>query len=359
MYRKSILFFIPVTLIYICLLKVMYGDEKRRRDNLCDHLFGEAVATELELRGKKYPRFSFNPPSSSSDSIWRPIVKISAAGRDTLPEERTNSLRELSKKELENRTLQTYLLDKGDTVRALVLDSLYCESLAAHGLHVSTAIGDKPLKFSHHSQIVTGLKNEISLDGYVQYGWWDIVRFIRVKTGLLTVGWLLATGLSLLFLFMKKRAAAEEKPADDSYRIRAAIQVYPSKNTLIYRRREYHLKPTVMKLFDIICNANGLSISMDDMIMKMHGKVEQGGRNRIRQTVIRLRKQLEDIPLQIKFTNNIYRLFYKDDPVDSIDPNIDGDSANSNISRTFAAIKEQLRKIEYKWQRTKNDRVTA
>jgi DNA-binding winged helix-turn-helix (wHTH) protein len=232
---------------------------------------------------------------------------------------KTDSLRQLSLMEKQNRAIQSVLMQL-NPISVYALDSLFHLEWQKKDVSARTAVRytnhttgetlySHPDTLFHASafateKIHTGINNEITLQAYTGIKPYDIVRHSVGTLGGMTLAWFMFVVLWIYVTFRRKKALAAPsipdnhpplvQPERTRYQITAHICLDVDKQILTDHGKGIPLTPHFVQLLGFLYQCPNHYASYNDLISALYGEIS-GGKNRLSQTIKRLRKELECI----------------------------------------------------------------
>jgi DNA-binding winged helix-turn-helix (wHTH) protein len=310
--------FIGVSIIYAIAIYLLYAREGNRLQEESSALFYQAVNADRDIRLQEtgmpvHYRYASNKNDTSSYITIEDEHQIRRI-------KKTDSLRQLSHLEKHDRMLQTALMQL-NPINVYALDSLFRLEWQKKDVSARTAV-----RYTNHTtgetlysypdtlfhtfafateKIHTGIGNEITLQAYTGIKPYDIVRRSVGTLGGTILAWFMFVVLWIYVTFRRKKVLAVPsipdnylppvQPERTRYQITAHICLDVDKQILTGHGKEISLTPHLVQLLEFLCQCPDHYASYNDLISALYGEIG-GGRNRLSQTVIRLRKELEYIP---------------------------------------------------------------
>jgi len=214
--------------------------------------------------------------------------------------------------------IQTFL-QLENPIKVSILDSLLFHELLKEGISIPVAVRytDNTAKKIYNSksdttfyaqansmeEIVLGVRNEITLQAFVKFPIFAIIKHAKVQYLLLSSIWFLIIGI-LFFLVFRKRSARQTiyyKHSKSEQQLVTLTKVSDSlfwdteKRTLIYYENALQIPELSAKLFECFLNSPDHYLSNETMEKTLRGKVLNAKSWRA-QSIKRLRENLSSIP---------------------------------------------------------------
>lgn len=268
--------------------------------------------------------------------------------------EKSSEAKEYTITEKQERMLQTVFRTE-NPIQPVVLDSIFYALLSPniHPVHtavrykdnitgiVSCSISDTAcLKSAFHTkEILTGIENEISLQGYVFVSWWEVLEKSKGRVWGLIISWILIIVFSSVSLLVYRKkvksvlipdpilvSEPDSVPAPDPIpftpeaRILTLAEISPQEHVIIQLtpdlywdikssklihngQDEVPLTLQFSQLMTLFFSKTDYYVSRDELLEFLGGKDSGGVKDRLDQAIRRFRKALESVP-EIRIEND-------------------------------------------------------
>lgn len=353
-----------VSLLVVLGIAIFFAQAKEHFDENVRRLFIEAIVMEKEKKVKESNLFIAFGASDEEKTGY--VTVENEKGKIYL--NKSSFIGDYTIAEKNERAAQTYFRLK-NPIRPAVLDSFFRIELAKNGLSTSTAVQykdrvkgvvlystyDTPsLKSAYATkEIITGVENEICLQGYVFVPWWEMLGKSKVHILGLLIGWLLVVLFSFasFLLYRKKEKSAsaldlvpvyesdsvpaaeliptvefdlapvpDPIPFTPEARILTLAEISPQEHVIIQLtpdlywdikssklihngQDEVPLTLQFSQLMTIFLGKADYYVSRDELLEFLGGKDSGGVKDRLDQAIRRFRKALESVP-EIQIEND-------------------------------------------------------
>lgn len=339
-----------VSLLVVLGIAISFTQAKEHFDENVRRLFIEAIVMEKEKKVKESNLFIAFGASDEEETGY--VTVENEKGKMYL--NKSSFIEDYTIDEKNERAAQTYFRLK-NPIQPAVLDSLFRIELTKSGFSTSTAVrykdhvkgvilystSDTPsLKSAYATkEILTGIENEISLQGYVFVSWWEMLGKSKVHIVGLLIGWVLVIVFSLTsFIVYRKKVKSvlipdpilvsepDSVPAPDPIpftpeaRILTLAEISPQEHVIIQLtpdlywdikssklihngQDEVPLTLQFSQLMTLFFSKTDYYVSRDELLEFLGGKDSGGVKDRLDQAIRRFRKALESVP-EIRIEND-------------------------------------------------------
>lgn len=339
-----------VSLLVVLGIAISFTQAKEHFDENVRRLFIEAIVMEKEKKVKESNLFIAFGASDEKETGY--VTVENEKGKMYL--NKPSFIGDYTIAEKNERAAQTYFRLK-NPIRPAVLDSFFRIELAKNGLSTSTAVQYKDrvkgailystsdttsLKSAYATkEILTGIENEISLQGYVFVSWWEVLGKSKGRVWGLIISWILVivfSSVSLLVYRKKEKSVPtpglilvsepDSVPAPDPIpftpeaRILTLAEISPQEHVIIQLtpdlywdikssklihngQDEVPLTLQFSQLMTLFFSKTDYYVSRDELLEFLGGKDSGGVKDRLDQAIRRFRKALESVP-EIRIEND-------------------------------------------------------
>lgn len=319
--KKKILSLSLIAIIsFACIYSMVTSYHVLRLTNkiLIKEALVKAIDIDKDIRFKRLnaPLWIGSIPEDNSE-----YTTLEHDKKPTVRIKRSNTIKNMGQTEKLNHVLQTYLHSE-NPVKVISIDSIFNQELQKRQLTTQTAIryidningksviscNDSAfLKSANATDTLTyGILKEVSFQGYARVPASFIVNrgksqflgisLIWLTSFLLLAWWGFATAKPKNIVDIQIPNSEIDEPSNSHLQISEELILDTKLCLLIKKERKIRLTGQSVQILELLLNSPDCYLKYDELILKLWGKVESKGQERLIQSIKRLRESLKWCP---------------------------------------------------------------